>query len=179
MLDAAAIALAANAGASVADIADQAGLSRATAYRHFPDTDSIRAALAKEAEEVGRELVQERLAALFDDSADGVPILDMVMQTIEAALPLRHRWTIAISGQPVPDDGLITTFAPMARAVLRRGQVRGEIREDLDLDVTAEALIAITLYAVRRVHSDGLDPGRAIGIVQPFMVGITRGARRP
>ncbi|MDQ8047073.1 MAG: hypothetical protein AAGC46_19260 [Solirubrobacteraceae bacterium] len=179
MLDAAAVVLSRRADASLVEIADEAQLSRATAYRHFADVESIRAALAEEAEAIGRDLLRDKLARLYADDGAQVSVLDEILEILQAALPLEHRWTAVISGQPVHDEGLIKTFAPMARAFLLRGQGRGEFRDDLDLDVVSEGLIAITMYAVRRVHSDGLAPERALSIVQPYLHGLTRGARRP
>lgn len=177
MLDAAAVVLSRDGDASLADIADEAKLSRATAYRHFADVESIRAALASEAEAIGRDLLRDKLARLYSDDGAQTSVLDEITEILQVAIPLEHRWTAAISGQPVHDEGLIKTFAPMARAFLLRGQGRGEFREDLDLDVVSEGLIAITLYAVRRVHSDGLAPDRALGIIDPYLRGLTRGGR--
>lgn len=176
ILDAAAVTLARNADASLADIADAAGLSRATAYRHFPDIDAIRAALTEEAGQVGRVFLRDQLTPIFSDP-DGGLTADQLLEILRAALPLRHRWTTAISNEPIPDDGLIQTFAPMSKALLRRGQQQGEFRDDLDPEVTSQAIIALALYAVRRVHADGLEVERALDIVRPFIDGLRKSAQ--
>ncbi len=175
ILDAAAVTLARNADASLADIADAAGLSRATAYRHFPDIDAIRAALLEEAGQVGRVFLRDQLTPIFADPEGGLDA-DQLLEILRAALPMRHRWTTAISNEPIPDDGLIKMFAPMSKALLRRGQLRGDFRSDLDPEVTSEAIIALSLYAVRRVHADGLDVERALDIVRPFIDGLRTSA---
>jgi AcrR family transcriptional regulator len=177
MLDAAAVTLARNAEASLADIADAAGLSRATAYRHFPDIEAVRAALLEEAGQVGRVFLQDQLAPILADPNGGLTP-DQLLEILRAALPLQHRWTTAISNEPIPDDGLIKTFAPMCKALLRRGQLRGEFRSDLDSEVTSEAIIALSLYAVRRVHADGLPIERALDIVRPFIDGLRKSAEQ-
>ncbi|MBJ7470670.1 MAG: TetR family transcriptional regulator [Solirubrobacteraceae bacterium] len=171
MLDAAALTLARNADASLSDIADAAGLSRATAYRHFADVDAIRAALVEEAGQVGRAFLQGHLVPLLE-GASGELAPDDILGVLRAALPLRHRWTEVISSEPVHDEGLIQTFSPLAGALLKRGQVGGHYRADLDADVIAEALIALTLYAVRRMHADGVSVERAIDMVRPFVDGL-------
>lgn len=178
ILDAAAVTLARNADASLADIADAAGLSRATAYRHFADIDAIRAALLEEAGQVGRVFLQDQLTPILAD-ADSAISADQLLEILRAALPLRHRWTTAISNEPLPDDGLIKMFAPMCKALFRRGQLRGEFRSDLDAEVTSQAVIALALYAVRRVHADGLEVERALDIVRPFVDGLRKSAERP
>lgn len=175
MLDAAALTLARDADASLADIADAAGLSRATAYRHFADVDAIRAALMEEAGQVGRVFLRDQLTPIFADANGGLTA-EQLLDILRAALPLTHRWTTAISNEPIPDSGLITTFAPMSKALLRRGQLRGEFRADLDPEITSEAIIALSLYAVRRVHADGLDVERALDIVRPFIDGLRKSA---
>lgn len=171
ILDAAAVTLARNADASLADIADASGLSRATAYRHFADIDAIKAALLEEAGEVGKVFLRDQLTPIFAEADRGLTADDL-LEILRAALPLRHRWTVAISNEPVPDEGLIKTFGPMCKALLRRGQLRGEFRADLDPEVTGEAVIALSLYAVRRVHADGLELERALDIVRPFLDGL-------
>lgn len=171
ILDAAAVTLSRNADASLADIADTAGLSRATAYRHFPDVDAVRAALIDEASQVGRAFIQEHLVPLFANGGSGLKVDDLV-EVLRQALPLKHRWTTAISSEPVPDEGLIKTFAPMSRAMLKRGQQEGEFRADIDADVVGESIIALSLFAVRKVHADGMPVERALDILRPYLDGM-------
>lgn len=178
ILDAAAITLAGNADASLADIADAASLSRATAYRHFPDVDAVRAALADEAGQVGRAFIQEHIVPLFAEGRRGLTV-DSLAEILRVALPLEHRWTSAISSEPIPDAGLISTFAPMSRALLKRGQQEGEFRADIDAEVIGESMIALSLYAVRRVHADGLPVERALDILRPYLDGLRVSATRP
>lgn len=175
ILDAAATTLARNADASLADIADAAGLSRATAYRHFPDVDAVRAALTDEASQVGRAFIQEHLVPLFAEGGRGLRVDDLT-EILRAALPLKHRWTTAISSEPVPDAVLISTFAPMSRAMLKRGQQDGEFRADIDAEVVGESIIALSLFAVRKVHADGMPVERALDILRPYLDGLRPGA---
>lgn len=171
ILDAAALTLSQNADASLADIADAAGLSRATAYRHFPDVDAVRAALTEEASQVGRAFIQEHLVPLFSEGGRGLKIDDLA-DILRVALPLEHRWTTAISSEPIPDEGLIKTFTPMARALLKRGQQDGEFRADIDADVVGESIIALSLFAVRKVHAENMPVERALDILRPYLDGL-------
>lgn len=171
ILDAAALTLSRNTDASLADIADAAGLSRATAYRHFPDVDAVRAALTDEASQVGRAFIQEHLVPLFTEGGRGLRVDDLA-DILREALPLEHRWTKAISSEPIPDEGLIKTFTPMARALLKRGQQAGEFRADIDADVVGESIIALSLFAVRKVHADKMPVERALDILRPYLDGL-------
>lgn len=177
MLDAAALVLSTNASASLAEIADAAGLSRATAYRHFPDIEAIRTALREEAEMVGRDLLQEQLAPLFGPDAGDASTAEQMMQLFRIALPLEHRWTKTIANEPVPDGGMIQAFAPLCSAIIKRGQQRGDLREDINPELASEALIALALYAVRRLHSGGLDADQAVELVRPLVDGLRRSRR--
>lgn len=150
LLDAAALVLSRELDPTLAQIADVAGLSRATAYRHFADVDALRVALSRDAEQIGRDLLQGRLAALFAGGEEGLaPIAEQMTELLAEGLRLRNRWTASISNEPPHDAGLVKTFSPIARGLLRRGQLRGEFRSDINLDLTSEALASLAIYAAR------------------------------
>lgn len=175
ILTAAAQTLGSNPNASLADIADAAGVGRATIYRHFADVDAVLVAIEDDAVETGRKLLQQHLKHSL--SSDGEPTFSGDLPTLlHTALGLQHRWTAAIAGTPVQDARLVATFAPLTRAVLRRGQARGEFRTDVDLDVVSETIVSLALLAARRVHSDGLPVDRAVHVVLPFVDGLRRPA---
>lgn len=176
ILEAGAALLAADPQASLADIAVAAGVSRATVYRHFPEIESLRAALVDEAEEIGRDLLRERLPPMFGTAAG--PIVEEVLDLFRTALGMEHRWTKMMAGEPDPNADFVAAFAPVGRAVIKRGQARGEFRADLDVDLTCEALIAIGMFAVRKVHADGTSPDLALEPMRMFLDGMAPSNRR-
>lgn len=176
ILEAGATLLAVDSEASLGDIARAAGVSRATIYRHFTDVDALRAALLEEAEEVGRSLLRERLPPML--GAQSAPTADELMALFREALPIEHRWTKLMASEPGPDKEFIDAFAPVARALVRRGQTRGDFRTDLDLDLVSESLITLAMFAVRKVHGEGMPVERALEIVRIYLDGMVPSNRR-
>ena len=178
LLDAAALVLARDQDPTLAEIAEVAELSRATAYRHFDDVAAVREALAGDAEQVGRDFLRVRLQRLFTGGDEAqAPVADQMTDLLVDGLKLRHRWTVAIASEPIQDWPMIETFSPIARGLIRRGQLRGEMRDDIDLDLASEALSSLSLYVARRVHRDGLTPEAAAAFVRPFLDGLAKGAQ--
>ncbi|MEH3053409.1 MAG: TetR/AcrR family transcriptional regulator [Patulibacter minatonensis] len=176
ILDAAVDVLAADPRAGLPEVAQAAGVSRATVYRHFPDIATLRAALVEDAQEIGRQMLQEHLPAILEREPDAS--IDRFFGLLNVALPIEHRWTRMIAGEPLPDAPFIEAFAPTVRAVIKRAQVRGELRADLDLEVVPEVLMSLAMLAVRKVHADGMAPERASEIVRTYVDGMRpRGSR--
>jgi TetR/AcrR family transcriptional regulator, mexCD-oprJ operon repressor len=176
ILDAAAEVLAADPSAGLFEVATAAGLSRATVYRHFADMDALRAAFVADAQEVGRQVLQEHLPAILDRQPDA--LIDEFLGLFRQVLPLEHRWTRLIAGEPLQDAGLIEAFAPTVRALVRRGQAQGEFRTDLDLDLVGDAMMTLALLAVRKVHADGVPADRASEILRVYVDGLRPSTRR-
>ncbi len=85
LLDAAAAVLARNPGASIADVAVRAGVSRATLYRYFPSREVLIRALAIEA----LRQTDEAIAPLRDQMSSSTETLQL---TIGALIPLGERF---------------------------------------------------------------------------------------
>lgn len=176
ILDAAADVLAANPSASLTDIAASAGISRATVYRHFSDVADIRAAFVAEAQAIGRNVLREVLPTFLEREA-GVTTEDLVGYTRQI-LPIEHRWTRLIAGEPLPDAPIFEAFLPIVQAVIRRGQQQGEFRADLDVELAADAMVSLVMLAVRKVHAQGVDPDRAAEMIRLYLEGLRPLSRR-
>lgn len=176
ILDAAADVLAANPSASLTDIAASAGVSRATVYRHFSDVADVRAAFVAEAQAIGRNVLRDVLPTLLDREA-GITTEDLVGFTRQI-LPIEHRWTRLIAGEPLPDAPIFEAFLPIVHALIRRGQQQGEFRADLDVELAADAMVALVMLAVRKVHAQGVDPDRAAEMIRVYLEGLRPLSRR-
>ncbi len=172
ILDAAAAVLAAKPDASLLDVAAEAGVSRATVYRHFSTMDAVHQALIAEVEELGRTVLAEGLAEAFQGDAANDPIGDQMLKILRAALPIQTRYSTAIAGAHHPEDTLMQTFGPVMRATVAEGQRRSEFSRDLDPQSTADALVLLMIRAGRRLHRDGVSLDEAIGPVRTFLRGM-------
>ncbi len=172
ILDAAATTLASKPDASLLDVAAEAGLSRATVYRHFSTMEAVQQALLAEVEEVGRTVLAEGLAEAFQGDAANDPIGDQMLKILRAALPIETRYSKALVGAYHPEDTLMTTFGPFMRATVVEGQRRSEFARELDPQATADALILLMIRAGRRLHRDGATLDEAMGPVRTFLRGM-------
>ncbi|ANN21694.1 TetR family transcriptional regulator [Amycolatopsis orientalis] len=134
---------------SMADIAERAGTSRRTAFNHFPSKSDIPMlwtrriadiAVAQAADATGEVL--ERVRAYLH------LISEMVQAEPELSRQMMLGWTSAV-GPIRYESQLLTDLAPL----LHEGRVRGEVKPDIDVDVTtrvlSDTLMGATLRWVR------------------------------
>ncbi len=121
IVEAAATVWAANAGASLQEIADAAGVNRATLYRHFPTREALFDAVAPSA----FAEVHRHLGALPTDG----PALEVLVSLIEPFVGLGNRYAFVLTHATPEVQGQAVSVA-LSRSVeefIVRGQRRGEI----------------------------------------------------
>lgn len=146
MLDAAAEALAEDPDASLLEVAQLAGLTRATLYRHFGSREGLVSALLDDALECAREAIT---AARVDE---GTP-LEALHRVIATVLSFGKRFRPVLLEGAERDAAFLSqrreVFAPVAQ-LIEQGQRTGAIRADLSTQWAVTALIALLAAAVRQ-----------------------------
>ncbi len=175
ILDAAAFVLSQKSAPTLIEIASEAGVSRATIYRHFSDVEAIRAELLAEVQELARELLRTQLAEGVHRN-DPFPV--WLSRMVRQGLPVRTRYADAMAKEPKLDADTIEMFQPVLKALIRQAQQRGEMRADRDAGLMAEALIAVGFYVARRIYRDGVPVEEAMQLFETFMDGMAPQLRR-
>ena len=167
ILDAAAHVLAADgASASMADVANAAGVGRATLYRYFETRESLLEALAADA-------VAEAGARLADAGLDGVPVELAIERIVRATVAVGDRYAVIVREEILPDraEAERVLGAPI-RAVFARGVKTKVLRSDVTLEILLElfgGLLASTIKLIgqRRI---GLEDAAA-AVTDVFLQG--------
>ena len=162
LLDSAAEVLCRDSGASLAQVASAAGVSRTTLHRHFATRQDLLRALAHDA--------LDRVAAAVDGSvlAEG-PAAEVLTAVAAAVLPLADELRFLDLGASVWNlPELIERWYDLAEpleAVIRKGQRDGALRAD-----QPPAWIVDVFTSTVWAASDGIRDGRiarrdAVGLI--------------
>jgi AcrR family transcriptional regulator len=170
ILEAAAHVLAtAGEHASMADVAVEAGVARATVYRYFPSRSHLLAELARQAT---RDAGDRLSAARIDEGASS----EGIRRAIRALLEVGDRFVVVARERvrPDPDEQEERVGAPLRR-LIERGQAAGEIRDDVPAAWLSEALTALAVSILDARPARGREDTVAV-ITSLFLDGIRRRA---
>ena len=132
-------------GVTIEEVAARSGVAKTTLYRHFGDLDSLIVAAARtrahtvptpDTGDLERDLWQ-----LFDCFS-----ADPNAQVVNAMLPMLIDSAKRSPALAVLLDELLAERRRPVRTVLKLAQARGEIPQDLDLDIAHSLLIGPFLY---------------------------------
>ena len=158
-------------GLSVEAVRQRAGVGKATIYRRFPDKEAlVRTAI----EDLHADLQAPDTGSLLGD-------LDAVFETAYRADPRAATFAPRLLAEAAAFPELHAIFRQVLieprrealRTILRRGVERGELRDDVDLDLVIDMVAGPTIY---RLLMDAGDPAviaeRGTGPVRLLLEGL-------
>jgi len=114
--------------ASMSDVAEAAGIGRATLYRYFASRDDLLRALSAAA-------VDEANARLLDGDLESVPVPEALARVARALVACGVKFAvIADEPQFLDREDLTRRVGTLVQAVLQRGIDDGTLRGDLPID---------------------------------------------
>jgi TetR/AcrR family transcriptional repressor of mexCD-oprJ operon len=151
--------------ASMADVAAAAGVARATVYRYFPN----RQALLDELAVVALRDADERITSA---RIDEVPTAEAVSRVVRALVDIGDAFIVVASERVRPAEFDRALTDPLTR-VFERGQLGGDIRDDVPITWLAEALLALTVGLLTAAPPRGREDTVAT-ITSVFLDGACR-----
>ena len=169
ILDAAARVLGRRPDAAMADIADQAGIGRATLYRHFPTREALLHGLADTGT---RELADGIAAANLDD----LPADRAILRLTGVFLRTGAKYAAVISHvEENPDPAAKQRVIQPVRDVIARGVRDGVLRADLPGAALYEMFSALVERALWLTVADAVTPEAAAeAVVTLFLDGARK-----
>jgi AcrR family transcriptional regulator len=154
--------------ASMTDVANAAGVARATVYRYFPN----RQALLDELAGLAIRSAGERLSAA---RIGEIPVPDGITRAVRALVDVGDLFVVLARERLRPEgEQFERHVAGPLRALVERGQAAGEIRADIPSAWLTDALIGVVV----NVLSSPLQRGREDTVAAITSVYID-GARHP
>jgi AcrR family transcriptional regulator len=175
ILDAAA-ALLAERGESVsmADIAEAAGVGRATVYRYFPSRDALLDALCQTG-------TAELSRLLSGADLDRIAVPEGIARVARAFVGLGSKYAALMPNGPLGqqvaerNDVDLRQLTEPVHALLRRGTAEGVLRDDLAAETLWSMLAGLLDVAGERVTADHVGVEQASAeAVSIFLYGATR-----
>jgi TetR/AcrR family transcriptional repressor of mexCD-oprJ operon len=128
IIDAARRTFAADPRASMQQVAEAAGLHRATVHRHFASRDDLLNALQTRATE-------ESLTALRDVRTEEGPAADALRRATRAFVGIADRWQLARYAAMHQEGPAVEEIRKRMTDLIGRGQREGAVRDDLNAGV--------------------------------------------
>lgn len=168
ILDTAAAVLAGRGeSASMAEIADAAGVSRATLYRYFPSRDALLRGLA----EAASAELRERIA---DAELETIPVPEAIARLTRGFVFAGSKYVaLTHSGHKPPDSGQTQQdLAEPVYRLFRRGIADGTLRSDLPPELLVQIFSGLLETAIRVSGPGGIGAEKAsAAVISVFLDG--------
>lgn len=163
---------------SMAEIAEAAGVGRATLYRYFPNREALLQGLARAAfDELGARITEAEL--------DAVPVREGVARLTRGFVTAGSKYAAIVqTGKKhlgeIEVEELDEKITQPVRALLARGVADGTLRDDVPIDIQFEMFRGLLEKALQLVMRGqvGIEPASA-AVVALFLDGTTKGAASP
>lgn len=145
-----------NPGASLSDVAAEAGVGRATLHRHFPSRSDLVTALARRA-------TQELSEAVEAATADAQSYWDGLRRSMQAIVPLAHRHMF-LTLEDIHSPDVLAAFADQARDLreaINAAKAEGSIRRDLPTEWVAQAFDHLVYAGWEMIRQEEATPRQA------------------
>ncbi|MDW6059076.1 helix-turn-helix domain-containing protein [Streptomyces sp. FXJ1.4098] len=158
ILEAAERVLAQDAGASMEQIAEAAGLTRITVHRRFASRQALLEALAVSAK-------QQLIEAIEEARPDAAPALVALYRVTANVLTVKSAWRFTLSHATPHSEAAAALWAEInahTHQLLARAQREGLLAPDADLEWTMQVYYALLNEALNKPGSEadpvGQDP---------------------
>jgi TetR/AcrR family transcriptional regulator, mexCD-oprJ operon repressor len=175
ILDAAARVLGRSPDAAMADVADQAGLGRATLYRHFPTRESLLQGVAEAA-------TSELTAAIQAANLEDLSVERAIARVTSVFLRTGGKYAALMCQveHPQVDPETKERVIQPVRDVINRGIGTGVLRADLPGDVLLEMFSALMERMLWLTVAGTITPEAAVeAVVDVFLDGARKVGRAP
>jgi TetR/AcrR family transcriptional regulator, mexCD-oprJ operon repressor len=129
--------------ANLADVAEEAGVARATVYRYYPN----RTRLVEELVRRATQSIHERLLAA---RVDKLPAEEGITRTVRAFVDEGDAFVVLVSERRHSERSEFDRLVlPPIRRLLEIGRAQGQIRSDIQTVVLVEALLSFAAGVLR------------------------------
>jgi AcrR family transcriptional regulator len=163
--------LAADPGATMADIARESGVDRSTVYRRFPNREALLAAIFQAKLDAAEQVIDEArpLKAPFNVA---------LHRFVEGTVTVSRRWPVDLQAMLEDDQARARGVQLRARvdALVERGATEEILRDDLPPQWASDVLLALVNLVAHSYQE--VAPGAAADLVLETFLGAA-GIRRP
>ena len=158
-------------GASLGDVADRAGVGRATLHRHFASREALMTALALTA-------MEELNAAVDAATADATSHMQALRLSLDAIIPLAARQAFLASEPVLQDDRIAEAYASDMDELhqsIEAARVEGAFVPDVPTEWIAHSYNALIYAAWEMVREGHATPRQAADLAWRTLTNGLRG----